>query len=195
MTISNIGGAAPFSQSGVGLDTEGHLALLILEGEETRHEVASADKLSARDRFIAASDAEVAAMHAEAHDIMVGAFFQAAASATAAGIQVVDALNEPECDKLGRPTEKEGPWGEIGASVSNAMSQPLGKMLGDSPAADDRADAKRAATAAEVANWGVDDASQAMARSDKHQDKALDWLASETANKASTENGIIAGFA
>jgi hypothetical protein len=194
MTISNVGAAAPYSQS-VGLDAEGQLALLILESEEARHEVASADKLSARERFIIASNAEVAAMHEEAHDILVGAAFQAAASLTAATIQVGDALDEPECDSSGKPIEKEGPWGEIGASVSNAMSQPLGKMLGDSPAANDRADAKRAATAAEQASWQMDDASKAIDSSNNHQDKALDWLASESANKASTENGIIAGFA
>jgi len=121
--------------------------------------------------------------------------FQAAASLTAATIQIGDALDEPECDSSGKPVEKEGPWGEIGASVSNAMSQPLGKMLGDSPAANDRADAKQAGTAAQQATWQLDDANKAIDEADKHQDKALDWLASEAANKASTENGIIAGFA
>ena len=195
MTISNIIGTSAFSHSNVGVDAEGQLALLILQSEETRHEVAAADKLLARDRFIEASNAEVAAMREEAHDILVGAAFQAAASLTAATIQVGDALDEPECDSSGRPTEKEGPWGEIGASVSNAMSQPLGKMLGESPAANDRADAKQAGTAAQQATWQIDDASKTIEASDKHQDKALDWLASEAANKASTENGIIAGFA
>jgi hypothetical protein len=195
MTISNISGAATFSQSGVGMDAEGQLALLILETEDTRHEVASADKLLARDRFVSASNAEVAAMHEEAHDILIGAAFQCAASMTAAAIQVGDALDEPECDSAGNPTEKEKPWGEIGAAASNAMSQPLGKMLGDSPAANDRAEAKQAATTAEQATWKLDDANGAIDKSNKHQDKALDWLASEAANKASTENGIIAGFA
>jgi len=47
MTISNVGATAPYSQS-VGLDAEGQLALLILESEETRHEVAGADKLLAQ---------------------------------------------------------------------------------------------------------------------------------------------------
>jgi hypothetical protein len=194
MTISNIGAGGTFSQS-VGLDAEGQLALLILESEEVRHEVASADKLVARDRFIAASNAEVAAMHEEADDIMVGATFQAAASLTAAAIQVGDALDEPECDARGNPLSKEGPWGEISSSISNAMSQPLGKMLGDSPAANDRADAKRASTAAQQASWQLDDATGAIDKSNKHQDKALDWLASEAANEASTESAIIAGLA
>jgi hypothetical protein len=194
MTISNISGAATFSPA-VGLDAEGQLALLILETEETQQEVAAADKLLARDRFITASDAEVTAMHEEADDIMIGATFQAAASLTAAAIQFGDALDEPECDALGRPLSKEEPWGEIGSSISNAMSQPLGKMLGDSAAANDRADAKRAGTAAEQARWQMDDATSAIDKSEQHQDRALDWLASEAANKASTENGIIAGFA
>jgi|GEM_PF-5089704 len=195
MTISTISGATAFSHSGLGMDAEGQLALLILETEDTRHEVAIADKALARERFITASDAEVAAMHEEADDIMRGAVFQAAASLTAAAIQVGDALDEPECDSSGRPIEKEGPWGEIGASVSNAMSQPLGKMLGDSPAASDRADAKRAATVAEQATWQLDDAKAAIDKSEQHQNKALDWLGSESANRANTENGIIAGFA
>jgi hypothetical protein len=190
MTISNIGPSMTFAEPGVGLDAEGRLALLILENQDARHQASSEDKAIARGRFLAASHEEVAAMHEEAHDILVGAFAQAAASVAAAAIQVGDVLDEPKCD-----AQKEKPWGEIGAATLNALSQPIGKYLGDSPAANDRAEAKRAGTLAQQATWQLDDATDAMHKSEQRQEKAMDWLASETADRASTESGIIAGFA
>ena len=138
MTISNISGASSFAQSGVGLDAEGQLALLVLEAQDSQHASATADKALARDRFIEASADEVAAMREEAKDIFIGACVQGATSAAAAIVQFGDAASEPEPGPDGK-TPKEGPWCEITAGALNAASQPLGKMLGDSPAAGDRA--------------------------------------------------------
>ena len=194
MTISNVSGASSFAQSGVGLDAEGQLALLVLETQDSQHAAATADKALARDRFIEASADEVAAMREEAEDIFIGAMVQGATSLTASAIQFADAASEPEVE-AGKPAPKEKPWGEISSGGLNAVSQPLGKLLGDSPAAGDRADARQASTAAQQATWQLDDASDAVRKSEQHTDKALDWLASESANRASTENGIIAGFA
>ena len=194
MTISNVSGASSFAQSGVGLDAEGQLALLVLETQDSQHAAATADKALARDRFIEASADEVAAMRAEATHILIGACVQGASSMIAAGIQLGDAASEPKPGKDGK-TPKEGPWCEIAAGAFNAAAQPLGKAFGDSPAAGDRADAKQAGTAAQQATWQLDDASDAARKAEQRTDKALDWLASESANRASAENGIIAGFA
>jgi hypothetical protein len=194
MTISNVSGASSFAQSGVGLDAEGQFALLVLEAQDSQHAAAAADKTLARDRFIEASADEVTAMREESKDIFIGACVQGATSAAAAAVQFGDAAWEPKPDKNGK-TPKEGPWCEITAGALNAAAQPLGKMLGDSPAADDRADAKQAGSLAQQANWQLDDANDALHKSEQRTDKALDWLASQTANQASAETGIIAGFA
>lgn len=194
MTISNVSGASSFAQSGVGLDAEGQLALLVLETQDSQHAAATADKALARDRFIEASADQVAAMREEAEDIFIGACVQGATSLTASVIQFVDAAWEPKAEE-GKPAPKEKPWGEISAGALNAASQPLGKMLGESPAAEDRADAKQAGTAAQQATWQLEDANDAVRKSEQRTDKALDWLASQAANQASTETGIIAGFA
>jgi len=192
--MTTINGSTTFAQSGVGLDMEGQLALLILENQDAQHDAAGADKQLARDRFIAASDREVAAMREEADDILLGAVAQAAVSITAATIQLADAADAPDVDACGREIQ-ESPCAPIAAATSNALSQPLGKVLGDSPAASDRADARRAGSDAQQARWQLDDANDAIGRAQARQDKAMDWLAAETANQASTETGIIAGFA
>lgn len=194
MTISNVSGPSSFAQSGLGLDAEGQFALLVLEAQDSQHAAAAADKTLARDRFIEASADEVTAMREEADDIFVGACVQGATSLIASGIQLGDAASEPEPGPDGK-TPKEGPWCEIAAGGLNAAAQPLGKALGDSPAADDRADAKQAGSLAQQANWRLDDANDAVHESEQRTDKALDWLASQTANQASAETGIIAGFA
>jgi len=192
--MTTINGSTTFAPSGIGLDMEGQLALLVLENEDVRHDAAAEDKQVARERFIAASDKEVAAMHEEADDILTGAFVQGAVSLTAAGIQVGDALDAPNVDAAGREI-RESLYAPIAAAACNALSQTLGKALGDSPAADDRADAKHAGTAAQQATWQLDDAKDVSRKAEERQNKALDWLTAEAANKASTETGIIAGFA
>lgn len=194
MTISNVSGPSSFAQSGVGLDAEGQFALLVLETQHSQRAAAAAEKTLARDRFVEASASEVAAMREEAEDIFIGACVQGACGAIAAVVQFGDAASEPEPGPDGK-IPKEGPWCEITAGALNAASQPLGKMLGDSPAAGDRADAKQAGSLAQQANWQLDDANDSLHRSEQRTDKALDWLASQTANQASAETGIIAGFA
>ena len=201
MTFSNISSATSFQQSGVGVDAEGQLALLALECEQTQQDAARDDKNIARQRFLDASDKEVAALRDEAHDILVGALVQGAATVTAASIQFGDALDEP-CDHavlskdgktLFTPTEK--PWGEVSSAVVTGSGQAIGKALGDSAAANDRADGKRASTSAQQAQWKLDDAQKTIDETSAHQDKATDWLGSESANRASSEAGIISGFA
>jgi len=198
MTIGNINSTATFSQSRIALDADGQLALLVLESEQTQEDASRADKAIGRQQFLDASAKEVTALRDEARDILVGALVQGACTVTAASIQFADALDEPACvDKAGHliVAAKEKPWGEISAALFSGSSQALGKALGDSPAASDRADGKRAATAAQQAEWKLDDAQHAIDKANARQDKALDFLSSETANKATTETGIIAGFA
>jgi hypothetical protein len=196
MTINGIGAnASYFSNQGLALDGEGQLALLLLNKEEAQQDADQQTKTLARDRFIAASDAQVAAMHDEANAITRGAFFQAGASLTAAGIQTADLAMEPECEPEAHQPGTEKPWGEMGAGVANGLSQPLGKWLGDAPAADARADAKRAATDAQLAEWQLGDASQAIRDSDQRQDQVTEWLSAQSSNERSAEQAIIAGLA
>ena len=196
MTFNVTGSHAAFySNPGLALDAEGELALLLLNKEETQQDVDRDSAALARERFVAASNVQVAAMHEEADAITRGAFFQAGAGLTAAGIQVGDVLVEPKCDPVTHKPQTEKPWGEISAGAANSLSEPLGKWLGDAPAADARADAKRAGTTAQQAEWQLSDAKAAIADSDEQQDKVTDWLSSESSSQQSTEQAIIAGLA
>jgi hypothetical protein len=178
---------------GIGLSSEGRLALLVLEHEETQQDTDRAAKALARDQYVAASNAEVAALREEADDMRMSAFVQGATTLASAAIKFGDAWDEPKCDATGK-IAKEKPWAEIAAGACDGSTGVVGKLF-DASVADDRADGKRASQAAQLAEWDMGDASDAIRKSDERQDKATDWLSASDANQASTTAAIIAGFA
>jgi hypothetical protein len=195
MTINTIGSSTSlYAAQPLLLDAEGQLAVLLLQTQEEQQVSDRESAALARARFIEASNEQVAAMHEEADAVRLGAYFQAGASAAAAGIQIGDELMPPECDKAGNLVA-EKPWGEIGAAAANGASQPLGKLLGDAPAADARADAKRAATSAQLAEWDFADAKDALQQSDALEAKITEWLSAESSSQASASAAIISGLA
>lgn len=196
MTIGGIGsGVGAFPDLGIGLSSEGRLALLVLEHEETQQDTDRAAKSLARDQYVAASNAEVAALREEADDMRMSAFVQGATTMASAAIKFGDAWDEPKCDPTGEIFPiKEKPWAEIAAGACDGSTGVVGKLF-DASVADDRADGKQASQAAQLAEWGMADASDAIKKSDERQDKATDWLSASDANQASATAAIIAGFA
>ncbi|HEY6078349.1 MAG TPA: hypothetical protein VIW29_06075 [Polyangiaceae bacterium] len=186
MTVSGIN---HFSHSSAVLDTSGQLALLVLESQEQQQASHLQDLALARERFVVESNEQVEAMHDQADAIRRGAVFQAGASCTAATIQIVDFLEVPDKGKC------EGPIGEISAGLADGLSEPLGKWLGDAPAADAAADAQQHATQAQQAEWQLSDAKDAIKRSDNRQDQALQWLSGEISSEAQANAAIIGGYA
>jgi hypothetical protein len=179
--------SASFRNSGLTLDPEGKLAVLILENQDVQEDAAHTDKDLARQHYLEASEREVAALRDKAGDILKGALVQGAAVLAASGVRVGDIGIDSG------PQEK--PWGETGATALDGAAPVLGKYFGDAPAAQDDAEAKRAMTLAQQAEWQLDDANKVIDKVDATQTKALDWLSSVSANQASAETGIIAGFA
>jgi hypothetical protein len=195
MSISSIGSGAPaYADLGIGLSSEGRLALLVLEHEETQQDTDHASKALAREQYIAASDAEVAALRDEARDMRKSAFVQGALTLGSATIKVFDTLSEPECDPITHETPEEKPWGEIASGTCDGAVPTFGKYF-ESSVSSDRADGKHASQAAKLAEWDMGDASDAIKKSDERQDKATEWLNASNANQASTAAAIIAGFA
>lgn len=186
MTVSGIN---QFSHPSPMLNASGQLALLVLESQEQQQASELQNMALARERFVAESNEQVEAMHEQADAIRLGAAFQAAASCTAATIQVVDYLEVPEDGKC------EAPIGEICAGLASGLSEPLGKWVGDGPAADAAADAKQHGTQAQQAEWQLSDAKDAIDRSDRRQDQALQWLSGEVSSEAQANAAIIAGYA
>jgi hypothetical protein len=170
--------------SGIGLDAEGMLALLVIERQHSQEDAARDDKLLARDRYVAASNEEVAAMRDKAGDIRLGAIVQGVATAAASCFQVFDAL-QPGKDELSSATAE---FGHGAASV-------LGDYFGDAPAASEDANAKHASLLAEQARWQLDDAKEVIDKATESKTQAIDWVSSVNANQASAETGIIAGLA
>ncbi|RYZ01505.1 MAG: hypothetical protein EOO73_35420 [Myxococcales bacterium] len=183
MNISN-NPSVSFAASGIGLDAEGRLALMVLEQQQTQEDSARTDKSLARERYVEASNDEVEAMRDKAGHLLVGAFVQGAATATASGIQMGDAIGGGESKGA-----------KASADFGHGTAPVLGRAFGDSPAAADDANAKHAASLAEQARWQLEDANKVIDESEKTQDKALDWVSSVDANQASAETGIIAGLA
>jgi hypothetical protein len=170
--------------SGLGLDPEGRLALLVLERQQTQEEGARDDQALARDRYVAAANEEVEAMRDKADDIRLGAVVQGVASAAAAGFQLADAV-QPGKDEVLAAT----------AAFGHGAAPVLGRYFGDSPAAAEDANAKHASSLAEQARWQLDDAEKVIDKANESRDRALEWVSSVNANQASAETGIIAGLA
>lgn len=209
MSISGIGGG-----SGIGLSNEGRLALLVLAHEDTQQEADRTEKSIARSEYIAATNDEIEALEDEAGDVLLGAAVQATATGVSAGIQFVDTWNDPcatpidaggkdgPCKDLSnrellaalKPGPQEKPWGEIASGVTGGMSAPLGKLF-DARVANDRAEGKRAQQTAQLAEWDLSEAKDAIKESQQRQEKATDWLSANNSNEASTMSAIIAGFA
>lgn len=195
MSISSIGGGAPvFTDLGIGLSSEGRLALLVLEHEETQQDGDRDAKALARDQYLAASNEQVAALRDEADDLLKSAFVQGALTLTSAAIKVGDALDEPKCDLDTGKTPQEKPWAEISAGACEGTAPAVGKYF-DASVAGDRAEGMRASQAAKVAEWDMADSSDAIKKSDERQDKTTNWLDTSNASQASTTAAIIAGFA
>jgi hypothetical protein len=213
MSIGSIGsGGSAFSDSGVGLSNEARLALMVLEQEDSQQDADRIEKGIARSEYISATNAEVEALKEEASDTRMGAFVQATATGVSAGLQFVDAWSEPcdaevqdlakggkdaSCNELLETLQsppQEKPWGEIGAGLTGGMSAPLGKLF-DAEVAEDRAEGKRAQQSAQLAEWDLSEAKDAIKESQQQQQKATEWLSANSSNEASTMSAIIAGFA
>ena len=185
MTVSGIN---HFSRPSAVLDTSGQLALLVLESQEEQQASHLQDLALARERFVVESNEQVEAMHDQADAIRLAAAFQAAASCTAATIQLDVCIDPPECAKTASVMK-------ISSELMSGLSEPLGKWVGDAPAADAAADAKQNATQAQQAEWQLSDAKDAIKRSDDRQGQALQWLSGEVSSEAQANAAIIAGFA
>lgn len=180
----NINTATSFPSSGIELDSEGRLAVLVLEQQRTREEGAQEDKSLARQRFKDASEQEVKAMHEKAAHVFAGALAQGSAALAGAGVQFADALDGVKNLRL-----------EAAVAGTNAVAPVLGKVLGEQRVASDEAEAKHAAYLAEQARWALDDANQAIESAHSAMDKTVDWVSSVNAAQSSAETGIIAGLA
>jgi hypothetical protein len=186
MTIYGVG---TYSHPSPVLDVSGQLALLVLEQQEQQQEAHLQDLATAREQFVAESNQQVAAMHEQASVIRLGAVFQATASVAAADIQVIQALDGPApgcvADRLYN----------CGSGLAGGLGEPLGKWLGDAPAADAAADAKQHGTRAQLAESRMSEAKDAIKRSDERQDQALQWLSNEVSSDGQATAAIVAGLA
>lgn len=185
MTIS---GVSQFSHAGASLDASSQLAVLVLEQQEQQQDSDRQDMSLARASYIAESNAQVEAMHDQADATRLGAFVQAGFSGASAAIQLDLCLAPPE-------SQKTETLMKIGAGVLNEMSALAGKYVGDAAATDAQAVAKHHESLAKQAEWDLSDAKSAIDRSDKRQDQALQWLATEASAKAEASSSIIAGLA
>lgn len=192
MSIASIAsGGSAFASSGIASSNEGRLALMMLEHEDSQQQADRIEKGMARSQYVAATNDEVEALEDEASHTRLGAVVGAAAGVASAGIQLGDACSEP-CDTEGAGEEK--PWGEIAAGLSGTGGGFTTKLF-DSAATEDRAEGKRAQQSAQLAEWDLSEAKDAIEQSQRRQDKATDWLSANSSNAASTMSAIIAGLA
>jgi hypothetical protein len=191
MTIGNIGSG----YAALCTTPEAQLAVLVLENQEQQQEINQQVVDSARHDFVEHSQQQIEAMRVEADDIAKGAYFEAAAMATGAALQGLAVYEQGKC----LPNEKvPAGWDMVrgmGASATNGLSSVLGKALGDSPAADDRADAKQAETAAKQDEWELEDRKGAIQKSEGQQQQAVEWLGKLVDTEAASNQALLSSMA
>lgn len=184
MNISNVS-----SSQFVSLDSEsssgnyvtsmsGELALLVLESQEQRKEMAREQLESARHDFSEALVNEVAALHEQADAAFRGALVSAGTSAAGSGMQLWG---------LGR--EKDNAWQSKVGEGLNKLSEPIGGMASKTYGA---ADAKSVQGAEEAARWQIDDSRDQLDSAKQLQNKALDWASAMLDRDAATTAAILA---
>jgi hypothetical protein len=185
----NISGATNSGSQFISLDSEnvphggvtsmsGELAVLMLENQEQQKDIAREELASARHDFSEALADEVQALRDQADATFRGAMFSGAMTIAGSGMNVWATARD--CKE---------PWQQQVGGDLNALSQPLGAMVGKTYAG---ADAKSAQGLEEAAKWQIDDARDARGDASKLQDKALDWASSMVDRAAATTAAILA---
>lgn len=173
---------------------EGELAVLVLENQDVEQRIDQQTLDQARRSFAAHSAAEVRAMHKEADDIAKGALFEAGAIATGSVLEGVGAYCAATAPAGAKVPEADFLHG-AGQTWSGGVSSVLGKYVGDKPAADDRADAKAAESAAKQDEWQLDDRKDAIQKSQGQQQQAIEWLSKLVDTEAAANQAVLSSLA
>ena len=80
-------------------------------------------------------------------------------------------------------------------STSGGLASAGGKLLGDSPAADDRAEAKELSTAAKQDEWEIEDRKNAIRQSQSDQQQASNWIAQLVDKDATAATAVLSNMA
>ncbi len=193
MTINGINSSS-FANACV--TPEAQIAVMVLRNEGQQQEINQQNLVEARHSFIEHSAREVGAMHEEADHIARGAWFEAGAVTAGAVFQGIAIGKEADCGLTNKPASQA--WSGVRtlvASTSTGLSSAGGKLLGESPAANDRAEAKQFSTAAAQDQWELDDRKHAIQQSEAHQQQATDWLAKVVEKDDATATAMLSDLA
>ncbi len=163
------------SSSSEVVSISGQLAVLMLESQEQRKEIAHDTLASARKDFEKALDDEVAALKSAADAARRGAIWQAGVSFVGSGTSIVGHFAESKVVSEG------------GAGLS-ALAEPLGRWIGTSHGT---ANAKSAEGKQQAAKWQIDDMRDTVRSAEDLQNKALDWVSSISDRDAATMATIL----
>lgn len=192
----SIRGIDPGSFSNVCLTPEAQIAVMVLQNEDQQQEINQQEMATARRDFIAHSSQEVAAMHAEADHIALGAWTEAGITLAGTAIQGAAIYGEAKYSLTNKAASET--WANVRAcavSTSGGLASAVSKGLGDSPAADDRAEAKEFSTAAKQDEWTLEDRKNAIHESQASQRQATDWLSKLVEKDAATTTAVLSSLA
>ena len=193
MSISGINSG---SFSNVCLTPEAQIAVMVLRNEDQQQEINQQEMSAARRDFVAHSSQEVAAMHAEADHIELGAWAEVGITVGGAVIQGVAIYGEGKNSTPSKAASET--WSNVracAASTTGGLASAINKALGDSPAADDRADAKQFSTAAQQDEWTLEDRKNAIHQSQASQQQATEWLSKLVDKDAATTTAVLSSLA
>jgi hypothetical protein len=191
------------SPAATGFATE--LAELMLQTESAQSDSARLQRDAARKEFLDDAQNQVKQLHDAASDITAGAFASAAFTLAGSACAIDSAFSQYEADKgsaalcaggpkttlqIASDTKAANIRGALGKGF-DALGAPAKSLIGDAPAAEANADAKRFETLSEKAKWLAGDASTELDKAEKLEDKVLDLLQGINQDQNSANNALI----
>lgn len=173
---------------------EAQLAVLVLENQDLEQRIDQQTLDQARRSFVEHSAAQIRAMRKEAEHIARGALLEAGAIATGAALDGAGAYCAATAPAGAKVPEADYLHG-AGQTWSGGVPSVLGKFVGDSPAARDRADAKQAELAAKQDEWQLDDRKDAIQKSQGQQQQAIEWLSKLVDTEAAAGQAVLSSLA
>ena len=172
------------------------LAELLLETETVQADSAHEQRDAARADFLHEAEAQVKALHEAADDMRSGAWASAAMTVASSACSIVGAVEQFKADTAltrhcGAADQLlANKWSAMGKGLES-LTAPTKTLVGDAPAADANANAKRFETLAEQAKWVSGDASDEIQKAAQLGDKILALLQGINQDQNSANNALI----
>jgi hypothetical protein len=168
------------------------LAELLLQVESLQSDSATTTRNAARQDFLREAQHQVDALHQAADDVRSGAWAQAALTVAGSACDLTGTVLKFDAERTSSCTTLKDAQLFVGLGKAFAsLAAPAKALLGDAPADDANATAKRCETLAEQARWAAGDATTEIDKVTQLGDKVLSTLQGVDQDQSSSNMSLI----